>query len=283
MDKKALILHHLREGTPSERCDFLASLTRNEIDGDAFRLMAKIAREESDADLRIAALTALSEFWPDVEVASLLRTLATDPDFLVADASVTCLARAGDPAARQLILEAYLAAPHFAYKYLTFQALTSAFDPSAVMATVTGYYFNDTDEVVRAAAVSFMARRGTQAQVPALIDGLRDPDARVRANCVEALAPYLSIVGVGAITPLLADPHHRVRGATIVALSRVGYRQVDAGLRSLLEGTTDWARATAGYVLRMITDFPGRERILDVLAADPSAAVRRQVALARAA
>jgi HEAT repeat protein len=283
MDAKALILHHLREGSPAERARFLASLTPGEIDGDAFKLIAKIARSETDHDLRVAAVTALSPFWPDPEVAAVWRALTVDPDILVATTAVECLARAGGETARRLLFESYLKAPHFAYKWMAFRAITASFPTEEVMPLVTGYFLNDADEVLRAAALSYLKTVPPLSQLAPLLECLEDEDPRVRANAVETLAPHLSVVGRGVFERMLSDAHHRVRGAAIVALSRVNHKKVEPSLRALLDGPAELCRATAAYVLRQLHDMPGRESYLRELSEDQSPTVQRQLALARQA
>lgn len=279
MEEKAAIAAALRDPDGPSRCRFLSSLETRDIDHDIFQLISKLAREDPSVQVRLSAIRKLAPFWPDPDIIKLLKTLAVDPEIQVADASVGALCKARDPKARELLLDAYLKAPHFGYKWLVFEGLTSAWKFAEIESIVLGYMLADADEVIRASAVAYLGRQRDANLIADLIQLLADNDNRVRANALEALGRFKSVVDREIFLAMLTDPNHRVQSAAMCIVDEMGGVPLEGQLSVMIHHTDELMRASAVYVLRTRREFPGRQELLEDLADDRSPVVQRQLAL----
>jgi HEAT repeat protein len=281
MDDKASIAAALRDADGSARCRFLASLERKDIDHDIFKLIAKMAMEDESIQVRLAAVRKIEPFWPDPDVVRVCRALAVDPEIQVADAAVGLLSRAGDARARQVLLDAYLKASHFGYKWLVFEALTTGWKYRDVESIILGYMLADSDEVIRASTVAYLGRQRDPSLADDLVQLLADSDARVRANALEALGAFKASVDRSVFERMLKDPNHRVQCTAIDILYDLGGVAVDDQIEPLLRHRDELFRASAAYLLRKNQAIPNRKAYLEELARDRSPVVQRQLALLR--
>lgn len=279
IEDKAATLSALRDPDGPSRCRFLAGMEDKDIDADVFRLLVKLAKEDSSVQVRLTAIRKLAPFWPDPEIVSLFRTLATDPETQVADGTVGALCRAHDPKARELLLEAYLKAPHFGYKWLVFEGMTSAWTYHEIESVVLGYFLADADEVVRASTVAYLGKQHDANVIADLIQILNDNDHRVRANALEALGHFKHVVDRDVFMRMLTDSNHRVQCAAMVIVDELGGIPLDGQISAMVQSRDQLVRAGAVYVLRTRHAFPHRQELLEDLADDKSAAVQRQLAL----
>jgi len=107
----------------------------------------------------------------------------------------------------------------------------------------------DTDERLRATAVSILKNMMNARDANLIYRVLHDPDPRVRANGVEAL----ETMGLKAMVPSLAsmrkDANNRVRGNVLKALYTLGYKKIEPDIKEMLDHSNRLMRATAGWVL----------------------------------
>lgn len=281
MEGKAAIAAALREPDGASRCRFLSTLETRDIDHDIFQLISKLAKEDPFVQVRLTAIQKLSPFWPEPDIIKLIKTLAIDPEIQVADAAVGTLCRAHDLKARALLLEVYLKAPHFGYKWLVFEGLTSAWAFAEIESIVLGYMLADSDEVIRASTVAYLGRQRDANLIADLIQLLSDNDARVRANALEALGHFKAVVDREIFMPMLADSNHRVQCAAMCIIDEMGGVPLEGALSAMVHHRDELVRASAVYVLRTRTRFPGRQELLEDLADDRSSVVQRQLALVR--
>lgn len=279
MEDMGTIAAALRDPDATARCRFLESLETSDIKPDVFHEIIKLAREDGSIQVRLAAIRKLAPFWPDPQVIKLHRALAVDPEIQVADGSVGALGAAHDSRAREVLLEAYLKAPHFGYKWLVFEALTTHWAFADIESIILGYMLADSDEVIRASTVSYLARQHDANLLADLIALLTDSDARVRANALEALGHFKQVVDRTVFENMLADPHHRVQSAAMVILDEMGGLPLDGQLDTMAHHRDELVRASAVWVLRQRKQFPNRRELLEDLADDASPAVQRQLAL----
>lgn len=278
-EDKATIAAALRDPDSAARCRFIECLPAHDIDPDIFQLVCKLAREDSDIQVRLFALRRLEPFWPDPTIVSLLRALACDREIQVADAAAGALARAKDSRAREALLEAYLKAPHFGYKWLAFEALTTHWAFRDIESIVLGYFIADSDEVIRASTVSYLSTMHDPQLLSDLIQLLTDKDARVRANALEALGAFADVIDRNVFERMLSDPHHRVQSAAMVILEKVGGISFDGRLAQMVHHRDEVVRASAVWVMRQHKDAKRHRVHLENLAEDSSPAVQRQLRL----
>lgn len=279
IEDKAAIVAGLRDEDATTRCRSLASLEPQDIDHDILPSITRMAQEDTSVQVRLTAVRTLAVFWPGPDVLHLFKTLAVDPEIQVADAVVGALCRAKDQKAREVLLEAYLKAPHFGYKWLVFEGMTAAWKYHEIESLVLGYFIADSDEVVRASTVAYLGRQHDANVIADLIQLLHDSDARVRANAVEALGHYKAVVDREVFMRMLTDANHRVQSAAMCILHEMGGIPLDGALTRMAKSNDELARASAVYVLRQRKEFPHRREILEDLADDRSATVQRQLAL----
>jgi HEAT repeat protein len=278
-EDKATIAAALQDPDPAARCRFVECLEDRDLDAQIFQLVVRMAREDSDVQARLFAMRRLEPLWPDVQVIALFRALACDPEIQVADAAAGALARAHDSHAREALLEAYLKAPHFGFKWLVFEALTTHWAFREIESIVLGYFIADSDEVIRASTVSYLAGLKDANLLADLIQLLSDRDARVRANALEALGHFHKVVDRAVFEKMLTDPHHRVQSAAMVILEKVGGIALDGKLERMVKHHDDLVRASAVYVMRQQRDQARHRVHLENLAEDASPAVQRQLRL----
>ena len=278
-DDKTAIAAALRDTDDAARCRFLASLEMRDIDPDIFQLISKLAKEDPFVQVRLTAVRTLAPFWPDPEIIKLFRALAIDPEIQVADAAVGAVCRAHDTKARELLLEAYLKAPHFGYKWLVFEGITAAWKYHEIESIVLGYFIADSDEVVRASTVAYLGRQHDANVIADLIHLLSDTDSRVRANALEALGHFKAVVDRDVFMRMLTDSNHRVQSAALCILDEMGGIPLDGQITAMVQHRDELVRASAVYVLRQRPAFPHRQELLEDLADDRSKAVQRQLAL----
>ena len=279
MEDKAAVAAGLRDTDDASRCRFLECLETRDIDPDIFQRIIKLAREDSFVQVRLTAIRKLAPSWPDPDVARLFKALATDPEIQVADAAVGALCRTHDDAAKAILLEAYLKAPHFGYKWLVFEGLTTAWSFSEIESIILGYMLADSDEVIRASTVSYVGRQHDANLIADLIQLLHDGDSRVRANALEALGHFKQVVDRNIFIDMLSDPNHRVQSAAMVIVDELGGVPLDGRLTAMVQHSSEMMRASAIYVLRARPAMARREHFLEELSDDSSSAVQRQLKL----
>lgn len=279
VDDKTAVLAALSDADEVTRCRTMAGLETADIDHDIRRSISQIAQEDTSVQCRLTAVRKLAAFWPAPDVLRLFKTLAVDPEIQVADAVVGAMCRAKDQTAREMLLEAYLKAPHFGYKWLVFEGMTSAWSFSEIESMVLGYFIADSDEVVRASTVAYLGRQQDANVIADLIQLLNDSDARVRANAIEALGHFKLVVDRDVFMRMLTDTNHRVQSAAMCILHEMGGIPLDGAITKMVKSNDELARASAVYVLRQRKEFPQRRELLEDLADDRSATVQRQLAL----
>lgn len=279
MDCKATIASVLRDGEETARCRLLAGMETKDVDRDILHLLLRLARADSSVAVRIGSLRVLESFWPEPEVVRVFRTLATDDEIQVADQVAGAMARLRDDLAQDVLLHAYLGAKHFGYKWLVFEALTTAWSFTQIERLVMGYFLTDTDEVIRSSTVAYLHRQHVPAIEPDLERLLTDSDARVRANALEALCDRPARMRPGILERMVTDPSTRVQCVALAQLHRTGFKKVDDRIRPMASDPDERRRASAAFLVRTLPDLPGRDRLMAQLAADPSPAVRRQLSL----
>ena len=114
---------------------------------------------------------------------------------------------------------------------------------------------NDKDPMVREAAAACLAGIGQGSEgcctetiiVPALVQALRDDNARVRATAARALRYFVDGRAVEPLIEALRDKDAWVRLSAAYALGNQRNYRAEVPLRSLLDDNTDWRYQFAHY------------------------------------
>lgn len=114
---------------------------------------------------------------------------------------------------------------------------------------VVSEMLTDSDEKVRATAISVLKEMLGTRDVSLIYRVLHDPDPRVRANGVEALEAVGNRTVVPTLTSLRKDPSNRVRGNVLKALYNMGFKKIETDIEDMLKHKNRLMRATAGWLL----------------------------------
>jgi len=279
MDQTAILTEALSDPDDSVRSEALSTFPPHLIDHDVFQVITRLALHDRNVHVRLTAIHQIERFWPDPNAVEVFRNLVMDLDIQVADAAAGVLAKIHDRTGKDLLLEAYLKAPHFGYKWLCFEALTTGWPFKEIEGFVLGHMLADRDDVIRASTVAYLARQKDSSLVADLIRLLEDKDARVRANALEALVPFKETVDRAIFEKMVTDPSHRVQCIVLGVLHDLGAPAIQTKIEPLLNHQDELFRASAVYLLRRNTGFPNRDVYLARLAGDPSPVVQRQLSL----
>ncbi len=103
-----------------------------------------------------------------------------------------------------------------------------------------------------------LAKYGDSSVIPALVEGLKDPDGLVRAEAAISLGKLRARKSVDALPPLLKDPDDHVRGSVAYALGLMGDPSGMVLLRSLTQDNSAFVRAVAAESLQKLGDKTAR-------------------------
>jgi hypothetical protein len=220
----------------------------------------------TDLELRLAGLDAAAELGDGAVAPQLIAQLPHDlPEHeRVALAETRTLAKIGHVDDAAAVLRAMLdgdgAQPH----PIAVRAL--AFAPVPALANKLTKWFERGDARVRAAVCAALA--GGPPAWPAILRGLRDPDATVRATCADAAAhqaraepkPRVDADVVARLRDLARDRDAGVRAKAIVAAAAIG-----AGLKLAGDPAVE---------VRIALATVGGDDIVRTLVGDPDADVR---------
>lgn len=281
MNDKTRVLSALRGAGSDEKVRILEGLDMAGVDHDLVQLLLKMAGQDGDVAVRLAALRRIEKLWPDANVRRVYRQTLGEGALETAGPVATLLARLHDAQARSVLVEVFLGSTSFGARWLAFDSLLSGWTYAEIQDLVMGYFLNDLDEVVRACTVAYLGKQHDPSMIPELRKMLGDNSARVRANALEALTPMVGVIGRAPFEAMLADTDHRVRSCAAVALEGSDGFCLDRWLEDSIGSRRDEIRASAAWVLRRVPGRPSRSRFLETLLADDSRVVQRQAILAR--
>ncbi|RCK78699.1 MAG: hypothetical protein OZSIB_1226 [Candidatus Ozemobacter sibiricus] len=241
--RAALLEAALQEKHPSFYPEFLGLLTSS---------------VEAQKRLGMAGLSAMGE-------QILPRLLADLPRLalVVKEKVLLVLGNIGGEKARQALLP-FLGARERWLRINAVEALAATPSP-AVLSRLVEMLKHEEDIWVKASLLSAVARLGSKAQAPLLLEHLQAKDARVRANAVEGLWRIGAHDQAGALQPLLHDPNDRVRVNAAIALWKMGHREVLGILSTMLREGTKWVRSSAAFALGEIGDKEATPALLELL------------------
>ncbi|HMB73927.1 MAG TPA: HEAT repeat domain-containing protein, partial [Gammaproteobacteria bacterium] len=135
---------------------------------------------------------------------------------------------------------------------------------------------DDSDPVIRLAALEALGDMGRDAPLPALTAALGDPSPQIRVAALEALTMRRDAAAVGSIEASVFDPDPQVRLAAIDALAAIEDRSSVAVLGALLGDSDPAVRHGA---IAALGDIGGirAHRYLEQMRFDPDESIRASV------
>lgn len=191
----------------------------------AARAAVVAAMSSGDANIRLAAVTALSTLGTAADVPALAKLLVSDNTELAQAArmSLVNVEAEGVDAA----LAAYVAGASPAERAAAIDLLSDRAAAEAVPIAVDA--LADSDPAVRAAALDTLAQQGTAAEVPAVIAVLTSTaDANERSDASDALNAISSQAGDAAlplVTAAMQSAGPEARAVLLRSLGRIGSPQ----------------------------------------------------------
>jgi HEAT repeat protein len=246
-------------------------------EGEGLDAIARLAQEDAAEYVRIAAVDSLGKLGGPRAVSVLASLIASD-DSDLACAALKSLGQIDHEDALPPLLEALRSAEP-ARRAEALQALGARGGKGAVEA-MQWVAAADSESNVARTAVEALARLGTPEAVAALVNLTAEP-AR-REDCVEALSRLgeqkIELIGRG-----LANAQPSVRRALVDALGRMKHTLASELLSQALDDQDMSVRLAAINALAHIGSRRAERKLVEMMRADPEAAVRRaaQKALSR--
>jgi len=231
---------------------------------------------DPDSGVRAAVARALGLLRAADAAPEFLRLMA-DPEPEVREAGARGAANAGVAAVTPGLIE-LLGDASPEVRRAAVAGLGALGDPAAV--APLEHAFDGADSATREAIVEAVGRLDV-GRVEGLVDTLVESrDTGGKLGAIRTLARVSSPAAAGTLVRLRQDPEPAVRAAAVEALGRVGGEPAPAGVASALHDPDETVRAAAlDAVSRLQLQVEG-QRVLALLAADPSARVRERAALA---
>ncbi len=240
-------------------------------EGRKFEEWVAHLNDPTEAD-RLKAVLAMTKFQPGPSVPALARVLLEDPSPRVREEAAIALRRIKKtimravPALQQALKDPYPSVRQAA-------ALTLAREGIAVEVP-------DEDLPNEEA---YPVARNERAELPRLIEGLKDPDARIRKAAAETIGRMQSVpqAAVPELLDALQDPAASVRQAAGDALKRLGADAVPALVQALRSRSAN-ERETAAWALGLLgpTAQAAAPDLRGLSTRDPSPDVSRAAELA---
>ena len=237
-------------GQPAVRADVIEAIVRQ--DAGIVDLLIEQLRAE-DAEVRLAAITALGRLGDRRAVSALAALLSGDRVIVVAAAAA--LARIGDPQAFEALLP-LLAHPDATVRQAAIGALNSLGHPD-MCGRVQGL-LADVDPITRESAVRIAGYFGYPECVDAVLARCADPVEGVRRAAVEHLAYLDDPRATTLIVEAVRTGTPKVRAAAAQGLARVSGGQAVDALIAATRDTDSWVRYYAARAL-------GEQRALSAL------------------
>ena len=212
-----------------------------EYEGRTFGGWESRLRDPSEAD-RVLAVLAMTKFPPGESVPALIRVLREDPSPRVREEAALALRRIKKTVGRAIpALQQALKDPDPNVRYAA--ALTLARERQLVK-------IPDADS---SQGETFPVARSGRENMPTLVDGLKDSDARVRQGTATLLARLgpAAKAAVPELLDALQDPSPGVQQAAADAIKQIGSEAVPALLGALTVPKAS-ARESAAWALGLI-------------------------------
>ncbi|MEC3955665.1 fumarate reductase/succinate dehydrogenase flavoprotein subunit [Nocardia sp. CDC153] len=255
---------YLADADPRVRATALSVLTENTPDGFAEELIDALADE--DAQVRLAAVAGLRELAEILPAATGLARHADSPDPIVR-AAVVDLSRALRSGSAELFAKAAVDTDH-RVRVQAVHALVSLDEWSALTAAA-----HDDNREVRIAAARGLATIGLGGAdtVRALV---RDRDPLVRAAALTALARLGTAADTATLTAALGDSAWQIREGAARGLAAVGAELAAEPLHAALADIHPDIRKAAVLTLSTWPESAAARAALDTALADSDADVR---------
>jgi HEAT repeat protein len=255
-------------GHAAVRSTVIEAIVRQDVSGGIVEILLEQLRAD-DADVRLAAITALGRLGDRRATAALARLLGGSRAEVVATAAA--MARIGDASAFESLLP-LLSHADAAVRQAAIGALNSLGHPE--MAGRVASLLASDDPHVRESAVRIAGYFGYPECVDTLIARTDDADENVRRAAVEHL-PFLDDPRTSAqLTRALADPSSRVRAAAAQAWSHVEARHAREPLLAALRDADAWVRYYAVRSLGELREAAATAHLSAMAATDPAMQVR---------
>lgn len=238
-----------------------------------FEPVARMALEDEDAEVRVAAIEGVWESEDGALLPQLLRMLTSDPAPSVRAAAASGLGpfvllaelgklrpRTETPLDEALIEVVDAIDEDLEVRRRAVESLGYSGHERVPDIIEAAYY--DDNEKMRVSAVFAMGRSADQRWLPNILNELDSPSPEMRYEAARAAGELEAREAVPALVDLIRDPDREVQEAAIWALGEIGGSQAQDALEAVIEGDDDFLREAAEEALDTLTlmhglpDFP---------------------------
>ncbi|MCS7049914.1 MAG: HEAT repeat domain-containing protein [Verrucomicrobiae bacterium] len=250
---RPILLQALKDPAPQVRAVAAWQLKDHRVPGVAEALLS-LLQDENDR-VRAAAVWALSGNAGRRYLKQIMQLSREDPSGVVRFRAVWGLGLIGDRTALPVVIEALGDYNNAVRDRAAVIALETLADPKIVSHLLT-----QTNNVLPASRRIVMyllgkyGERDRSAAIAALLEGLRDPDARVRGQAALALGALKARQACNALEEASRDSDDHVRGAATHALGLIGDATALPAVRARLNDEAAFVRAIAAEALNRLGD-----------------------------
>ena len=235
---------------------------------------------DSDASVRLAAVTSLGGLQDPAAIAALAKALREDTDARVREAAAGALGEIDDNRAVPHLLDALKSERSTRVRVKIVEALREIDDPSAVGGVSA--VLKDPSAEVRREAVEALGEFEDVAAIPALASMVRDDDVQVRRNVAQALSQFEESATVDPLTAMTKDRDAEVRANAIQGLARFESMNHVSLFVAALKDSSAHVREHAADALGSLDELKTAPRALIDALSDSNRDVRRNAASALA-
>ena len=248
----SLMLRGLQDTNAAVRASAAWSLVLAPAGTDTINALRNVLADDNDR-VRASAIWTLAHIGGKAVLPDVVRLATNDASGIVRFRAVWGLAFIHDKSALPVAIHALGDYNNSVRERSALLAIDSMADKSSViplLLTQRAHVLPATRRIV----MYLLAKYGDASVVPALTDGLKDPDALVRGEAAISLGKLHARKALGALQPALQDPDDHVRGSAAYGVGLMGDPAGVALLRPLLKDDSAFVRAVAADSLQTLGD-----------------------------